>query len=53
MKITLFALILFEILFNWLYKPTENNKQFRLIVQNVLSSVIVAWAVRSFMYIML
>lgn len=45
MKITLFALILFEILFNWLYKPTENNKQFRLIVQNVLSSVIVAWAV--------
>lgn len=45
MKITLFTLILFEIVFNWLYKPNNENKQFRLIIQNVLSSIIVAWAI--------
>lgn len=42
MRIVLFALILIEILFNWLYKQNDNNKAFRSMIKNALSCVLIA-----------
>lgn len=42
MRIILFTLILIEVLFNWLYKKTDQNKAFRSMIQTVLSSVVIA-----------
>ena len=44
MKIVLFTLIVFEILFNWLIKSNEENKKFKSIIQKVTSCIIIAWS---------